>query len=174
MAENQNPPRVQGQAQAQGASTAQSAQADSGDALVRIQSEDGTKQYSVTEDAYHSTAMASLDGQTYEEAGYTIVSYEDGTPYGTDAEPTKWAKNKNAGAPAIGADATSVTNIDGEPATEDQIAAAGLSAQPTQPTPATQPAPPPTAAVQPTAPALTPQPAPQPVVTPPTPPTTAT
>ena len=141
---------------------------DSGDALVRIQSEDGTKQYSVTEDAYHSTAMASLDGQTYEEAGYTIVSYEDGTPYGTDAEPTKWAKNKNAGAPAIGADATSVTNIDGEPATEDQIAAAGLSAQPTQPTPATQPAP-----TQPTqAPALTPQPAPQPapVVTPPTPP----
>ncbi len=110
--------------------------------LVRIESEDGTKQYCVTEKQYKSQKMAALDGKTYQDAGYTIVSYEDGTPYEQGATPTKWAIDKNAAASEIGENPTAVTNVDGEKMSVNDVAALGVDVTPdtNKPDPAPAPA----------------------------------
>jgi len=79
------------------------ASAGSSDAsyMVRIEHPETGKHFAVSEEDYHSKPMTSLDGQTYEEAGYEIVSYEDGTAYEEGAEPTKWAVD-NTGTVEIG------------------------------------------------------------------------
>lgn len=87
-----------------------------GNALLRIESPDGA-QYCVSEDVYN---------ETYKDQEYTVVSYEDGTPYGGDAEPTVWATNPSLLAPAIGTEATNVTNVDGEEVSADEATAAGV------------------------------------------------
>jgi hypothetical protein len=69
--------------------------------MVRIEHPETGKHFAVSEEDYHSKPMTSLDGQTYEEAGYEIVSYEDGTAYEEGAEPTKWAVD-NTGTVEIG------------------------------------------------------------------------
>lgn len=90
--------------------------------IVRIE-KDG-RQKAVSEAAYKHMKMAHLEDQTYEGAGWTIVSYEDGTPYGEGVEPTQYAIA--SAAPAIGESASSATTIDGEPATDAHLAAAGI------------------------------------------------
>ncbi len=78
--------------------------------LIRIESPDSGVQYSVTEADYKNKEMAALDGQTYEAAGYTVVSYEDGTAYGGDEQPTDYAIASHLSAPPIG-------EVEGEEAT---------------------------------------------------------
>lgn len=92
--------------------------------LVRIE-KDG-KQYAVTERAYKSNKMGALGGQTYQEAGYEIVSYEDGTPYGGDEKPTALAIDKNAKSGEIGANPDAVTDVDGEKLSANEVAALGF------------------------------------------------
>jgi hypothetical protein len=97
--------------------------------LVRIE-RDGV-QKTVSEADYKHKKMASLQGQTYEAAGFKVVSYEDGTPYGEDAKPTDYAINKNT-ASAIGEGGTSATTIDGTKADDSMLAATGVTlAEPT-------------------------------------------
>jgi hypothetical protein len=98
--------------------------------LVRVQSEDGTKQYAMTERQYKSQKMAAFDGKTYEDMGYTIVSYEDGTPYEKGATPTDWAIDKNAATSGIGENPTAVTDVDGEKMTVNEVAALGVDVTP--------------------------------------------
>jgi len=92
--------------------------------LVRIE-KDG-RQYAVTERAYKSNKMAALGGQTYQDAGYKVVSYEDGTPYGGEETPTAHAIDKNAKAGEIGANPDAVTDLDGEKLSPTEVAAMGF------------------------------------------------
>lgn len=96
--------------------------------LIRIESPDGTKQYSVSEYTYSHTQMAGLGGQTYKDAGYTVVSYEDGTPYGEEgATPTTWSVDKNAATVGVGEGATEATTLEGEKASDELLAATGVT-----------------------------------------------
>jgi hypothetical protein len=100
--------------------------------LVRIESPTGAR-VTVTEADYKHRKMAALRGQTYADAGYTVVSYEDGTAYEDGAEPTKYAIARNTD--VIGEGGTDHTNIDGGALTEQQLADAGVVVeQPAAPT----------------------------------------
>lgn len=92
--------------------------------LLRIE-KDG-RQVAVTEAAYKS-AKVLPDGQTYEGAGWKVVSYEDGTAYDGDAEPTKYAMNKAARTNDIGVGGSDPRTIDGDKAGDDLIAASGVT-----------------------------------------------
>jgi hypothetical protein len=100
--------------------------------LVRIESPTGA-QVTVTEGDYKHRKMAALRGQTYADAGYTVVSYEDGTAYEDGAEPSRFAIARNTD--VIGEGGTDHTNIDGGALTEQQLADAGVVApEPAAPT----------------------------------------
>lgn len=100
--------------------------------LVRIESPTGAR-VTVTEADYKHKKMAALRGETYEGAGYTVVSYEDGTAYEDGAEPTAYAIARNTG--VIGEGGSDHTNIDGGALTEQQLADAGVVApEPAAPT----------------------------------------
>lgn len=73
--------------------------------LVRIEHKDG-RRYSVTEADFKHRKLAGLGDQTYQDAGFDIVSYEDGTAYEEGAEPTEYAIASHMRAPAIGEEET--------------------------------------------------------------------
>lgn len=87
--------------------------------LLRIEHPDTGTRYSVTEHDYKHRKMAALHGQTYAEAGYDVVSYEDGTPYGGDAEPSKYAVASERAVQPIG-EGDGHTSIDGAALTDAQ------------------------------------------------------
>jgi hypothetical protein len=100
--------------------------------LVRIESPTGA-QVTVIEADYKHKKMAALRGQTYADAGYKVVSYEDGTAYEDGAEPSKYAIARNTD--VIGEGGSGHTNIDGVALTEKQLADAGVVApEPVAPT----------------------------------------
>lgn len=99
--------------------------------LVRIESPTGA-QVTVTEADYKHKKMAALRGDTYEGAGYKVVSYEDGTAYEDGAEPTSYAIARNTS--VIGEGGSDHTNIDGGAMTERQLAEAGVVAPAPTPT----------------------------------------
>jgi hypothetical protein len=71
--------------------------------LVRIESEDGRRHYAMSEAAYKHNKQAHLGNKTYEDAGYKVVSYEDGTVYEAGKEPTRYGIHAAAMSPEIGA-----------------------------------------------------------------------
>jgi len=71
--------------------------------LVRIESEDGRRHYAMSEAAYKHNKQAHLGNKTYEDAGYKVVSYEDGTVYEAGNEPTRYGIHAAALSPEIGA-----------------------------------------------------------------------
>jgi hypothetical protein len=94
--------------------------------LVRIEGENG-RRVTVTERDYAHKKMAALKGQTYKDAGYTVVSYEDGTPYGEGGgEPTSFALADTS--TPIGEGGSAHTDIDGKKLTAAQLTAAGVTA----------------------------------------------
>jgi hypothetical protein len=102
--------------------------------LVRIESPTGAR-VTVTEADYKHKKMAALRGETYEDAGYTVVSYEDGTAYEDGAEPSKYALVTTVAAGPIGEGGTGHTDMDGGVLTEQQLADAGVVApEPAAPT----------------------------------------
>jgi hypothetical protein len=80
--------------------------------LVRIE-KDGV-QKAVTEADYKRKKLVGLGGQTYESAGWKIVSFEDGTAYDAGEPATQFGLYKAARAPSIGTDGTNATNVDGD------------------------------------------------------------
>lgn len=70
-------------------------------AIIRIEHPDG-RRYAVTEQTYEHTKLSGLGGKTYKDAGFKVVSYEDGTKYGGTERPTRFALVKGTNAPAIG------------------------------------------------------------------------
>lgn len=68
--------------------------------VVRIASADGLRQAAVTEHDFKNRKLVAHGGQTYEDMGYKIVSFEDGVSH--DEEPTSHAINRAAVAPEIG------------------------------------------------------------------------
>lgn len=72
--------------------------------LVRIEHDDG-RRYSVSEHDFSHKKMGALQGQTYADAGFKVVSYEDGTPFEDGQEPGKYGINTIARAPEIGSEA---------------------------------------------------------------------
>lgn len=71
--------------------------------LVRIESPNGRRRYAMSEAAFKHAKQTQLGDETYEGAGYKIVSYEDGTEYGEGKEPTKYGIHATALSPEIGA-----------------------------------------------------------------------
>lgn len=71
--------------------------------IVRIEHPDTGRRYAVSEHAFKHTKVSNLGDQTYQDAGYKIVSYEDGREYSEGVEPTEYAINVNARNPEIGA-----------------------------------------------------------------------
>lgn len=69
--------------------------------IVRIEHPDG-RRYAVTEAAFLHTKQPQFDGGTYQDAGFKIVSYEDGTAYEEGSEPTAYALVGAYGSPEIG------------------------------------------------------------------------
>lgn len=70
--------------------------------LLRIQDSDERRTVTVTEADYKHRKMGGLQGQTYQGAGWTVVSYEDGTPYEDGQEPGVHAIHKTVNTPEIG------------------------------------------------------------------------
>lgn len=70
--------------------------------IVRIEHPDG-RRYAVTEAAYKRTKLM-IDGkeQTYQDAGFAITFYEDGSEYKEGAEPSSFAINIAGRSPEIG------------------------------------------------------------------------
>lgn len=69
--------------------------------IVRIEHPDG-RRYAVTEATYRHMKFPHFDDGTYEDAGFKIVSYEDGTPYEDGNEPTSYGLVGAYGSPEIG------------------------------------------------------------------------
>lgn len=98
----QQPPRAQRPAAQQ---AAQQAQQPTESYLVTIEHPDTGRRYQVTEEVYQST---------YQEQGYEITAYADGTTYGGDDTPTKHAVDTLANTPEIGS-GTSTEEAPAEP-----------------------------------------------------------
>lgn len=73
--------------------------------IVRIENSKTGQRYAVSEYTFKHTKMSGLGTEpvTYQDAGFEIVSYEDGTAYEDGAEPTKYAIDATARMPEIGA-----------------------------------------------------------------------
>lgn len=105
--------------------------------IVRVESEDGRRRYAMSEAAFKHAKQPHLGGGTYEEAGYKIVSYEDGTEYGGSNEPTKYGLHAAALSPEIGAEPEAqtaptptrsrATPVAGESGTETSSADASMT-----------------------------------------------
>lgn len=93
--------------------------------IVRIEHPETGKRYAVSESAYTGTKLPNYGNQSYEEAGFKVMSYEDGSPY--EGEPTKYGVNRAAGSPEIGSETSNATNIDGDKANEAELLDAGLT-----------------------------------------------
>lgn len=102
--------------------------------LLRIEHKDG-RRYAVTESAYLHTKLAGLGNQTYQDAGFEVVSYEDGTAYETGNEPTGYALVGAYGSPAIG----TVTEAKETPSPRRTTAAAAIAAPEAEPQAETAP-----------------------------------
>lgn len=103
--------------------------------LVRIE-KDGV-QKAVSEADYKHRKMVVLGGQTYEADGWTVVSFEDGTPYDAGEPATKYGLYAAGRAPAIGVEGTNPTDADGKAVSADYVEAVGASLvadEPTAPT----------------------------------------
>lgn len=70
--------------------------------IVRVVHEDG-RRYAMSEHAFNHDKQTHLDDKTFKDAGFTIESYEDGTPYEEGKQPTQYAIDSTARSPEIGA-----------------------------------------------------------------------
>lgn len=109
--------------------------------IVRIESEDGKRQYAVSEETYHAT---------YAGSGYKIVSFEDGTAYAEDSEPTAYAMDARARTAEIGTGGSepvdALTHQEEPHSLETLVEASRAASQPATGGPLPQPATEPVAA----------------------------
>lgn len=72
--------------------------------IVRVEHPETGRRYAMSEADFKRSKRAHLDGKTHEDAGYKIVSYEDGTAYEDGTEPTAYALDSRVRTPEIGAE----------------------------------------------------------------------
>lgn len=77
--------------------------------IVRVEHPDTGRRYAMSEADFKHGKRADLNGQTYQEAGYKIMSYEDGRAYEEGSEPTAYALDSRVRTPEIGAEQTEAT-----------------------------------------------------------------
>lgn len=100
--------------------------------LVRIE-KDGV-QKAVSEADYKHRKMVVLGGQTYEADGWTVVSFEDGTPYDAGEPATKYGLYAAGRAAPIGVEGTNPTDADGKAVDANYVKSVGASLVADEPT----------------------------------------